>query len=75
MREDDGRKLDHQTLQALRLRAVDRVARGADPRQVSLAFGLHKHTVYGWVATAREEGREALQAKPIPGRPPKLTRE
>jgi hypothetical protein len=27
MREDDGRKLDHHTLEVLRLRAVDQVAR------------------------------------------------
>jgi transposase len=73
MREDDGRKLDHQTLEALRLRAVDRVEQGADPRQVARALGLHQHTVYGWVATARQQGREALRAKPIPGRPSKLT--
>lgn len=73
MREDDGRKLDHQTLEALRFRAVDRVEQGADPREVARALGLHKHTVYGWVATAREQGRQALRAKTVPGRPPKLT--
>lgn len=73
MREDDGRKLDHRTLEALRLRAVERVEQGADPREVALSLGLHKHTVYGWVATARARGREALRAKAIPGRPPKLT--
>jgi transposase len=73
MREDDGRKLDHQTLEALRLRAAERVEQGADPREVALALGLHKHTVYGWVATARKAGREGLRAKPIRGRPSKLT--
>lgn len=73
MREDDGRKLDHATLEAMRLRAVDRVEAGVDPREVAQALGLHKHTVYGWVAAARRGGREALRAKPIPGRPSKLT--
>lgn len=73
MREDDGRRLDHQTLEALRLRAVERVEQGADPREVARALGLHKHTVYGWVAVARERGREALRAKVIAGRPPKLS--
>lgn len=34
---------------------------------------MHQHTVYGWVAAARERGREALAAKPVPGRPSKLT--
>ncbi len=73
MRANDGRKLDHRTLEALRLRAVDRVEEGADPREVARSLGMHEHTVYGWVAVARAGGREALKAKPISGRPPKLT--
>lgn len=74
MRDNDGRKLDHQTLEALRLRAVEAVEQaGKDPREVAHTLGMHKHTVYGWVATARAEGHEALKAKPIPGRPTKLT--
>lgn len=75
MREDDGRKLDHRTLEVLRLRAVDRVDRGADPREVARALGMHEHTVYGWLATVRRAGREGLRAKPIAGRPPKLSRQ
>lgn len=73
MRENDGRKLDHATLETLRQRAVDQVEAGGDPREISRILGLHEHTVYGWVAIARQQGRQALQAKPIPGRPPKLT--
>lgn len=75
MRDNDGRKLDHHTLEAMRFRAVDRVAEGADPREVAAALGMHKHTVYGWVRRAREGGREELVAKPVPGRPPKLSDE
>ena len=75
MRDNDGRKLDHVTLQALRLRAVDRVEQGVDPREVARALGLHEHTVYGWLARLREGGRDALLAKPVPGRPPKLNEE
>jgi len=73
MRDNDGRKIDHATLEVLRLRAVDQVERGADPREVSRALGMHETTVYGWVAAARAGGQEALRAKPIPGRPSKLT--
>jgi transposase len=72
MRENDGRKLDHQTLEALRLRAVDQIREGAHPEQVADALALHRTTVYGWCAQFRAGGREALLAKPIPGRPPKL---
>src|SRR3954451_20294958 len=76
MREDDGRKLDHQTLEALRLRAVEQVARGVPAAQVGAglaAVGLHRRTIYTWLATERTAGREALRAKPVPGRPRKLT--
>src|SRR3954447_13298229 len=76
MREDDGRKLDHQTLEALRLRAVEQVARGVSAAEVGAglaALGLHRRTVYTWLATERTDGRQALRAKPVPGRPRKLT--
>src|SRR3989440_4876656 len=76
MREDDGRKLDHQTLEALRLRAVEQVARGVPAAQVGAglaALGLHRRTIYTWLATERAEGRQALRAKPVPGRPRKLS--
>ena len=78
MREDDGRKLDHQTLEALRLRAVEQVARGVPAAQVGAglaALGLHRRTIYTWLATERAEGREALRAKPVPGRARKLSDE
>src|SRR5436853_4419044 len=76
MREDDGRKLDHQTLEALRLRAVEQVARGVPAAEVGAglaALGLHRRTIYTWLATERTEGRQALRAKPVPGRPRKLS--
>lgn len=72
MRDNDGRKLDHQTLEVLRMRAVDQVAAGAHPEGVAVTMGFHKNTVYGWLAKMRVGGKEALQAKPVPGRPPKL---
>jgi transposase len=57
----------------LRLRAVEQVQAGAHPEDVAAALGLHRKTVYGWLAKFREGGRDALVAKPVPGRPPKLT--
>ena len=50
MRDNDGRKLDHKTLEALRIRAVDLVGAGAHPEEVAAALGLHRKTVYGWLA-------------------------
>ena len=72
MRDNDGRKLDHKTLEALRIRAVDQVGEGAHPEEVAAALGLHRKTVYGWLAKYREGGKGALKAQPVPGRPPKL---
>ena len=72
MRDNDGRKLDHKTLEVLRLRAVEQVGAGAHPEDVAETLGLHRKTVYGWLAKYREGGKGALLARPVPGRPPKL---
>jgi transposase len=72
VRDNDGRKLDHKTLEVLRMRAIEQVAAGAHPEEVAVIMGFHKNTVYGWLAKAREGGKDALKAKAVPGRPPRL---
>ncbi len=73
MRDNDGRKLDHKTLEVMRLRAVEAIEAGAHPEDVASMLGMARGTVYMWLAKYREGGRAALAAKPVPGRPPKLT--
>lgn len=73
MREDDGRKLDHRTLEAIRIRAVRGVKAGEHPEVVAKTLGMSRAAVYSWLAQAREGGLDALRAKPVPGRPPKLS--
>jgi transposase-like protein len=70
VRENDGRKLDHQTLEAMRLRAVDAVESGVHPEDVAASLGMGRGTVYGWLAKYREGGRDALKARRSPQNPP-----
>jgi transposase len=73
MRDDDGRKLDHKTLEQLRIRAVGQIQQGAHPEDVAAGLGMTRAAVYGWLAKYREGALDALRAKPVPGRPPSLS--
>ena len=70
MQENDARRLDHHTLEALRERAVRKVQEGESPKPVARVLGLNRSTVYGWLAQYRRGGWAALKAKPLFGRPP-----
>lgn len=72
-RTSDGRKLDHVTLQALRLQAIKAIREGADVASVASAYGVNVRSVFRWLADFANGGHSALLAKPIPGRPPKIT--
>src|ERR1700693_5430382 len=72
MQENDARRLDHHTLEALCERAVRKVQEGESPEVVARVLGLNRSTAYGWLAEYRRGGWGALKAKPLFGRPPKL---
>jgi transposase len=74
-RTSDGRKLDHHTLQVMRQQAIKAVREGQTATSVAAAFGLNVRTVFTWLAKFSDGGEEALLAKPIPGRPPKVSDE
>ena len=65
MRDNDGRKLDHTTLEAIRIRAVDQIKQGAHPEEVAKVLGMSRSAVYRWVAKDAAGGREALLAQPV----------
>ncbi len=69
----DGRKLSHGTLAEIRQRAVLRVEAGESPEIVIAALGFDRTCIYRWLARYREGGLEALAAKPVPGRPSRLS--
>jgi transposase len=72
MKNDDARKLDHTTLEALRERAVRSVQEGESPEVVARTLRVSSRAMYKWLAAYRRGGWGALKAKPVPGRPPKL---
>src|SRR5450631_3867800 len=72
MKKDDARKLDHATLEALRIRAVQSVQDGQRPEVVARTLRITSRTIYRWLAQYRRGGWHALKAKPLAGRPPKL---
>lgn len=73
--KQDGRKLDHATLEAIRKMAVQRVWEGERASEVIASYGMHRCTIYGWLKAARGRGKglKALAAKPATGRPRTLT--
>jgi len=68
----DARSYSHQTLEEMRIAAVQRVEAGESPEVVATGLGINRRTIYRWIATYHSGGLEALKAKPIPGAPPKL---
>ena len=74
-RSSDGRALDHHTLQVIRMQAVKAVREGQTVASVAAAYGLNERTVFRWLSKFVNGGQTALLAKPVPGRPPKVTPE
>lgn len=72
MPERDGRKLDHTTLEEIRIRAVQRVQDGESPEVVIKAIGMSRACIYNWLAIYRAHGWDGLRAKRLFGRPGKL---
>lgn len=57
----------------MRQQAVKAVHEGQRPANVAAAFGVATRTVYDWLAKFADGGQTALLAKPIPGRPSKVS--
>jgi transposase len=68
----DARGYDHQTLEQMRIRAIECVQAGEHPADVARILGVKRQVVYKWLAMYRAGGWDALRARPIPGRPRKL---
>lgn len=71
----DGRTLDHRTLEAIRLMAVDRIREGERASEVIESYGFNRTTIYKWIKAAlrRGGGIKALRSTKATGRPRSLT--
>jgi transposase len=70
----DGRSLAHNTLEEMRILAVQRMAEGEHPNDVAASFGMHRSWAYKIRAQARGRGRgvRVLLSTRGTGRPRKL---
>lgn len=71
-RNTDGRSFDHTTLQAMRMQAIKAMKNGVSPETIAKVMGVNPRSVYRWLAAYASGGQKALEAKPIPGRTPKV---
>jgi transposase len=71
----DGRAFDHQTLEAIRRMAVERVREGEPASEVIAAYGFNRTTIYKWLKAALQPGVgiKALRSTKATGRPRSLT--
>jgi transposase len=71
----DGRTVAHNTLEEMRVLAVQRMAEGEHPEAVAASFGMHRSWAFKCRAAARGRGKglKALRSTKGTGRPRKLT--
>lgn len=71
----DGRTLAHNTLEEMRMLAIQRMEEGERPADVAASFGFHRGWAYKCRAIARRKGVEGLRSSKGSGRPRRLTPE
>jgi transposase len=70
----DGRTLDHNTLEHIRIQAVRRVIEdGESPGEVMRGYGFCRTTIYPWLRDFKDKGWEALAESIHQGPEPKMT--
>jgi transposase len=62
-----------QALQQRRERAIGLLHDGYQPCEVAAMLNVDRRSVRRWNAAYRKKGPQGLQARPAPGRPPKLS--
>jgi transposase len=74
MAKQDGRKLDHKSLETLRIIAVRRVVEdGEKPSEVMRSLGLCRTSIYPWLRKHKKKGPASLLMHKASGPKPKLS--
>ena len=68
----DGRKLDHQTLEVMRHRAIDAHEDGNSVNGIANMLGLHRGSVSRWITLYSRRGKSGLKSRKAPGPKRKL---
>jgi len=69
----DARKIDRKALEAIRIRAVQKVHAGESPEVVIAALGFTRCCIYSWLSMYRAGGWDALKSRRAPGRARRLS--
>jgi len=69
----DGRKITHEVLEYMRLRAIELRKSGEKVNDIAKFFGVQRGSVSRWLTTYRRGGKKALKSRKAPGPEPKLT--
>ena len=73
IKKQDGRKLDHKSLETLRIIAVRLVLeRGEKPSAVMRSLGMHRTAIYPWLQKHRKKGEAGLLMRKASGPKRKL---
>src|SRR5687767_9339250 len=70
--KQDGRRISHEAMEEIRVRAVQRVQEGENPEIIIKALGLHRSCIYEWLARYRAGGWDALRSRKSGGRKRRL---
>ncbi len=74
-RASDGRKHGRAALAVMRQQAIKAIREGQDVNSVAAAYAVNVRSFFRWLADFANGGPNALLAKLIPGRPPKVSAE
>jgi len=63
MKQNDGRSISHEVLEAYRYRAIELYQKGKSVQEIAFFFGIHRGSVSLWIKTWKEKGKSGLKSR------------